>query len=678
MIAWLILAAALPGFLNAQDVVIGPADAVRPAVSAGAFPSVWTKTAALAHYENARQEFWSAISAVGAIPPEQRTFENTIVALESARAVMAERVGTPGFLASVSPDPEVRATLSGHLLPLVEREPNAYRAVQEYAARGEKLSGADRLLLEEMQRDFRLDGKSLSAQDRDRMEKLRVRLSNLESWSGRNIWDDATTVTAGPGELAGLPADLLASFERTPDGGAIIPVNTPRYWTVMSRADDSGLRHRAAEAHSRIGSKFNGQNIDEALTLRAEQARLLGSPSYAHLAMEGRSVKSPWSIARFLSRLSRALAPVVAKEDAQLLALKKENEPGASHLEPWDVDYYTHRLLRSRGFDEDEARAYFPTEKVIPALLRRAEPLFGVKFVELAQPTWHSSVRSFAVQDADGRRVASFYLDVYQREGKTGERFVQGLVRGRRLPDGGYREPVYALVTNFKEGAAGKASLMDHEELVGLLHEFGHLMHDVLTQARYARFAGGVFGSGLELAETPSQMMEQFAWDPGFLTSLSGRDGDPSRPIPAALLQAMLDQSRVGRARVLLTWTARAAIDLALHALRPPKDVAGLIDRIFSKMGLMPPPAGHMYQASFAHLMGNYAAGYYTYLLALNSALDVYSRFAHEGLGNAAVGADYRRLFLAPGNEKDAKELARDFLGREPDPDALKRFIETL
>lgn len=669
--------AALPSLPRVGSAAAFPSRSARPVVAASLIPFWWTQEQALAHYGAVRKEFLSSVKAIGAIPAEQRTFANTIQALEDVRARLEEQVATTGFLPSVSPDLEVRSALIGHFVSVLASDDEAYRAFQEYDARGEARDEPDQLLLKEMKRDFSLDGKGLDVAGVDRMQKLLMKLRELEKYFLRNIWRDHSFVSAAPSELAGLPPGLVSGFERTANGQAVIPVNVPAtYRQVMSRARSPQLRERIEQAYSRIGAEFNGKNLDDALALRGEQARLLKRPSYAHLAMEGRSVKSPRAVARFLNGVRKTLMDNVRRESAELLALKKLDEPGASRLESRDIAYYTRRLRESRGFNEAEARAYFPTGRVIDAVLRRLETAFGVHFVEQTPgASWHPLVRLFALHDADGRRLASFYLDAYQRPDKTGGRFVQPLVRGRQLPDGSYREPLFAIVTNFDEPQEGRPSQLGHEELVGLMHELGHMLDDTLTQARYARFAGSSFGSGLDRAEVIPQLLEQLAWRPAFLASISGREDDASQPIPASLLDDMLAYARIGRARTIMTWAVWAAIDLALHALSPPRDVARLIDRLFVRFGLPPPPAGHMYQAAFSQLMGPYAAGYYTYLLGLNRALNLDSRF---NLENPSVGADLRRSILAPGGEKELDAATRDFLGRDPDPKALERFLRTL
>jgi Zn-dependent oligopeptidase len=650
-----------------------PVAGERPVVAAAPMTYAWTAAEAKAHFTAAESDFTTAISAIGAIPADQRTFANTIQALEDAQAAYDERVAPAGFLSLVSPDAVVRGALTDRLVTVLARLPDAARAYDEYSSAAGALSSDQRLLMDRIGREFRLEGRGLSEKKIRQIQILNSQIVKFNGYFRANLWGDSTVVAATRGEMSGVPAGEIDGIIRREDGSALISVNrTAAHEAVVDNAVNPDLRRRVALAHARLGGELNEKDLRRALHLRRFTAGLMGFPSYAHLAMDGRETDGPRATMRWLGRLRAALAPAVQREDAALVALKRRDDPTATRLEFSDIPFYTKRLHASLGFDENRAMSYFPVEPTITRVLSRLEPLLGVRFTATNEPTWHSSVRRIAIEDQTGRRLGSLYLDLYQREGKIGGRFAQPLIRGRILPDGSYREPVAAVVTNFAPSG------LAHADIIGLMHELGHGLDDVLTRARFSRFAGGTFGVGLDRTEIPSQLLEQLAWNVDFLSAISGREGDSGRPIPAEIRDAMIEVSRIGRARTIMTWIANATIDLALHWLRVPVDIEALVDRVFARCGLTALPSGHLYAASFSHLMGLYSAGYYTYLTTMSRALDLYGRFTREGLANPLVGEDYRRLILEPGGEAAYRDAARAFLGRDPDPSALEKFLRSL
>jgi Zn-dependent oligopeptidase len=236
----------------------------------------------------------------------------------------------------------------------------------------------------------------------------------------------------------------------------------------------------------------------------------------------------------------------------------------------------------------------------------------------------------------------------------------------------GYKEAAAAMVGNFTRGTDGEPGLLSHSEVETFFHEFGHIMHQTLSRARYQSHNG--FYVALDFVEAPSQMFENFVWTREVLDRLSGHHQDESRKLPPELLGRMLAARRAGEALGILRLVAMAAVDMAYHS-SVPGGTTKLLSRIFAEFGYLPPTPGTHFQSRWAHLMPDYAAGYYGYPWSKVRAQDLFSRFEKEGVLNPEVGMDLRRKVFEPGATKDEDELMRDFLGREANEEAFLRSL---
>ena len=447
-------------------------------------------------FASAKAEYSAALDRVAAAPASERTFANTVAAVEGAQARFMESVNTASFLFSVSPDKAVRDAArkldeesDSFLIETSQRE-DVYRAVRDAADKGEPLSGEDKRLLEATLRGYAREGMGLPAAKRARGREVQKRLSELSIAFSENLKDDQDALEVDPARLAGLPADLVSGLPRTPEGKVRVGLDYPTYRQVMKHSPDAGLRRE-------LESKFNNQAADknvplleEALALRHEQAALLGYRSYADYAIEERMAKSPDKVWDFLRRLKSLLFGRAKAEMAELLELKREDEPGAAEMHNWDISYYADKLLKLRyDYDPEKVQEYFPVQTVVEGTLSVYQDVLGLRFNEVRAKAWHPDVRVYEISDReDGRRIGWFYLDLYPREGKYKHAAAFTLVSGREV-EGGYREPVSAVVANFTKPSAGKPSLLTHGEVETFFHEFGHVMHQTLTKARYASFS---------------------------------------------------------------------------------------------------------------------------------------------------------------------------------------------
>ena len=654
---------------------------VRSSPAAGV-PAQISPAQIAAGYAAAKARHQTALSLITSIPSAQRTFANTVRAFESAEAAFSEESTPLLFLAYVSPDEAVRAAAVE-----VEKQaemdsievwsrPELYQAMKDFSARGEALEGEDQRLLDFTLRGFKEQGLHLQEEKKVELRRVQERLSELEIQFASNIREHKDSLEVSADDLDGLPADYAEGLEKTPEGKYLVTLDYPSYLPFMQYAKNGELRRQLHLKYQNRATERNVPILEEALSLRHKAAGLLDYPSYAHRALDNnRMAKEPGKVKAFLERLRALVTERGRAEIADLLAVKKQSDPGASRIEPWELSYYSNILRRARyDLDPEEVKQYFPVERVVEGTLAIYQELLGLRFEEeKGAEVWHPEVKKYRIFDKEsGRSIGTFFLDLFPRPGKHNHFAAFGLIQGRVLDDGSYREPLSAMVANFSKPTPGKPSLLKHGDVETFFHEFGHIMHQTLTTARHATLSGSRVAR--DFVEAPSQMMENFVWTKEVLDRLSGHYQDPSRKLPPELLEKMLASKRYNQALHYLGQIAYASIDLALH-IGLPGDTTALFLRMMEEIGLIPAAPGAHPQAGFGHLLGGYGAGYYGYLWSEVFAADVFSRFRKEGLLSPEVGVAYRRAILERGGSRPEIDSLREFLGREPNED---EFLEEL
>jgi thimet oligopeptidase len=633
-----------------------------------------------ASYKVAEKNYLQAIADVMAIPAGQRTFANTVKPLAEADARFSEATVGASFMGDVSPDAKVRRMAdavdrrtSRLGIGLAARQ-DIFQAYKDVAAKGEQLTGEDKKLLAETIRGYERSGMGLPQAERDRLNQIRQKLSDLSQTFAKNLREVNDSLELDPSQLAGLPQSYIDGLEKTPSGKVKVTLDYPSYGPFMDLAQDSDLRR---QLYMKYGSRAAARNLPiltEVLKLRQELAKVLGYQSYAHYAIEDRMARTPDKVQAFLTRLKDLLQGGAQAEEARMVEEKRLDDPAAAAVPAWDRAFYATRLQkRLYDLDDEKVRQYFPVDTVVEGTLQVYQNLLGLRFSELPAQAWSPDVRLFQIEDgASGRRIGHFFLDLYPRPGKYNHMAAFTLLQGRELPDGSYRQPVSAMVGNFTKAAPGQPSLLLHSEVETFFHEFGHLMHQTLTEARYTDFSGSRVAR--DFVEAPSQMLENFVWQPSVLAKLSGHWKDPKQKLPQALLDKMLAAKNFNRAKAELGQVALATLDLVYNVMTGPVDPMAVMARIWQDLGLPAPVPGTAFPANFGHLMG-YAAGYYGYLWSRVYAQDIFSRFEKEGIDNPAVGMSYRREILQTGSSRDEAESLKAFLGRDPDEAAFLRYL---
>ncbi len=423
-------------------------------------------------------------------------------------------------------------------------------------------------------------------------------------------------------------------------------------------------------AAQQVGYPANTETLRGLLARREELASLLGYPTWADFAMADQMIGSPAKLAEYLSKIDAASREPGAREDAALLAFARQREPSMPKISAADARYWQEQYRRARfSFDSQSVRPYFPYTQVERGVIATAATLFHVDIKAVAGVhAWHPSVTTYDVFDGKVR-LGRIYLDMHPREGKDKWFSTQPLtfgIQGRQLPEG-------VLVCNFPGGMPGDPGLMQYGDVVVFLHEFGHLMHHVIGSQNAFVGEGGFLVEG-DFIEAPSQMLEEFFHDYGVLTTFA-RHYQTAEVLPRDLFTRMTRADAYGRASGQQRQLMFTAVSLDFHTLAPATlDFDAVYRRDFERFNSSAFVPGDHFWASFTHLNG-YSSNYYTYVLDKVIALDFFAQFDPQDLLRGPAGMRYRQAVLAPGSTRPAAQLVREFLGREPNLDAYRRWM---
>jgi Zn-dependent oligopeptidase len=599
--------------------------------------------------------------------------------IDDALDALALAYGEGAFLASVATDPAVRDAgqeaeeqLSTWRVELPFREDLA-ATLAAFAASpaGAALDGEERRLLDHLLRDLRRAGHGLPAEVRADVRTSFGRLVALEAAFERNLAEVTGGLDLAPGDLAGLPEAYVARLRPGAEPGTLrVALTTPDVMPFLEQAERRDRREHLEAAWLDRAHEANAPLLAEALELRRRAATLLGYPTWAHYRLEEKMAGAPEPVEALYTSI---IGPLRAKAAGELdpLAAELRAAGEAPPVRSWDWRWcVTRRRSPPVAGDTDELRAHLPLDAVLAGLLDLTSGVFGLRYEPVAAEAWHPEVRGLRVTDAaSGEVLGDILLDLHPRDGKYGHAAAFPLVPSRRLSDGTRRRPLTAIVANLPAPDPGAPALLRHEDVVMLFHEFGHVLHATLSRTRFVRFHGE---TEWDFIEAPSQVLEHWAWQPGVLGRFA-RHHATGEPIPTALVERLVASRDLDVGLRTLRQCALGLLDLALHGAVPvdPDDA----DRAAHERTGFPRHEGTHPSTSFGHLMGGYDAGYYGYLWAKVYGDDLFGRFEAEGVLSPAVGADYRREILEPGGSRDAIELLRGFLGRDPSPATFLRLL---
>jgi oligopeptidase A len=632
------------------------------------------------------------IDAICAIAHDERTWDNTLVALDECSRELEWAMAIVSHLEAVMNTPDIRAAYNA-MQPLVSAfyaqiplHAALWTAVKEYSlsdqARG--LTGVRARYLRKTVDGFRRQGADLAGPQKERLQAIAERLSALTTAFSQNVLDSHAAFerpVTDVSELEGLPPSALSMAKQAAASkgrdGWMLTLQSPIYLAVMTYADSAALREelwRAYSTSATVAPHDNREHLREILQLRREQAALLGFVDFADYILADRMAKTGANAQRFVDDLDARTRPFFERERLELQSFRAELlGPTAGPMQPWDVAYFAEKLRRARfAFDEETLRPYFAVSSVMEGMFTIAERVFGIRVQKRSEGGYHPSVTNYVISEPDGRELCHFCVDLYPREGKRDGAWMSGVLSA--LPGEGPQVGLFC--ANVTPPTAEQPALMTFREVETLFHEFGHLLHHALSRVEIR----GMVGTKVawDFVELPSQIMENWCMQREAL-DLFARHFQTQQPVDAELFEKMKRARTFRAASMQMRQLSFAAVDLALHRAydtqgpaSPVQFARGLMERFSAT----PLPDSYAMIASFNHLFADpvgYAAAYYSYKWAEVLDADAFTRFESEGIFNERTGKDFRDTVLSRGDSEDPAELFRSFMGRPPSVDALLR-----
>ncbi|MBI5775704.1 MAG: Zn-dependent oligopeptidase [Verrucomicrobia bacterium] len=628
----------------------------------------------------------AGFDAVGRLTAAEVSFASTVRAMDDILYEAGLTVNRLGLIKETSTNAAMRDAATEAMkkyedwaVGLDYRE-DVYRAVKSFAAKNPPLTGEDKRLLEDILRGYRRAGLELPKPQRDEVEQLRKDLAKLITDFDTNITKTKQAVKFTQAELEGVPASFLQQdgIKTGADEYTVMANITFHFITLMENAKSEATRKKIMAIHNNLARAENVPLLQKILELRDTIARKLGYASWADYQVEPKMAKTSANARDFMERLVTGLQP---KFDAELeefrkLKVKETGEAGAK-IHVWDWRYFANVLKKEKyTVDAEQLRVFFPYENVLKGMFRIYEQIFRLKIERLEPPyKWADDLQLYSVSDsATGEPLGLFYLDMFPRDGKYNHFAQFGIIEGKQLADGRYQRPTVALICNFPPPQKDKPSLLSHDDVETVFHEFGHALHSILTRAKHARFAGTSVPR--DFVEAPSQMLENWVWDKTVLDTFAADYRDPAKKIPAEIMS----QLKAARLATIGSHYRRqlsfGLLDMTLHSdvsAANKKDCVKVSNEILTRV-FLPVPEDTAFVAYFGHLTG-YDAGYYGYAWADAIAADMATVFekSPKGFLDASAGMRLRKEIYEPGDSRDVNESIEKFLGR---PRAIEPFLK--
>jgi oligopeptidase A len=626
---------------------------------------------------------------------ETPTWENFVRPMEDMEEQISRAWSQVSHMNAVVNSPELREAYNDNLPKLTafyadlsqdERLYARFRALRESAAYS-SLSPAQRKIVDNELRDFRLGGAELPEDKKARFKAIQEELSTLSAKFEENLLDttnDFSLYIDQADSLRGIPPDALQAAQDAAreDGktGWKFTLHFPSYMPVLQYADDRALREQLYRAYATRASEFgkpewdNTTLISSILKLRHEAAVMLDYQNYAEMSLATKMAESPAQVEEFLQTLAVRAKPF-AERDMQELREYAASKLGLTDLQAWDIAYASEKLREEKyAFSDQEVKQYFPEQQVLHGLFKVTETIFGVHVRKSAAPVWHDNADFYEITDHQGKLVGQFYLDLYARNNKRGGAWMDEAIT-RRKKSHGVETPVAYLTCNFSAPVGDKPALFTHDEVITMFHEFGHGLHHMLTQVDdYG--VSGIKGVEWDAVELPSQFMENFCWEWDVLRHMT-KHVETGAQLPRDLFDKMIAAKNFQAGMQTVRQIEFSLFDMRLHGDFDPngsKTSLDLIEEVRDEVAVVRPPKWNRFPNNFSHIFaGGYGAGYYSYKWAEVLSADAYSLFEENGVLSEETGRRFWDEILAQGGSRPALESFIAFRGRAPDIDALLR-----
>lgn len=624
------------------------------------------------------------------------SWETTVEPLEAALTKLSRGWGAVGHLMGVMDSPEWREAFNANLPRVAQfyitlSQNESLFARYKEIADGASFSSLDplkqRVVAHEI-RDFRLSGAELAPEPKARLKALEEESSQLSQKFSENLLDATNAFTldvTDEAELDGIPEDIREMYAHEAKAAGVegwrITLQIPSYLPAMQYANNRALREKLYRAYSTRASDLDKPERDNTpviarlLTIRHEEAALLGMKDYAEVSLATKMAKDPQRVIDFLESLAKRAKPKAEADFAELAAYAAE-KLGIDKLEPWDTTWASEKLRRAKyNYSGQEVRRYFTLPAVFSGMFRMVENLFDIRITPDTAPVWHPDVQFWRISDKSGNLIAQFYTDLYARASKRGGAWMDNDSTYAVLPDKSVRTPTAYLVCNFQKPVGDKPATLTHDDVTTLFHEFGHGLHHMLSRVPVAQLSG-INGFEWDAVEMPSQFMENWAWNFEVVESLTSHV-ETGEKLPRELFDKMLAAKNFQSGMFCVRQLEFALFDMRIHsdpASSHAEDFQAVLDAVRREVSVTPMAAFNRFAQSFSHIFaGGYAAGYYSYKWAEVLSADAFSAFEEEGLFNKTTGLRWRDEVLSRGSSRDAMESFVAFRGREPSIDPLLR-----
>jgi len=623
------------------------------------------------------------------------TWQNFAYPLEDFEEKLSRAWSQVSHMNSVVNSPELREAYNDNLSKLtafyadLSQDERLYKKFRDLKASAEyhSLNTAQKKIIENELRDFRLGGAELPDAQKVRFKAIQEELSSLSAKFEENLLDttnDFSLILEDASNLQGIPVDVLqaAADAAKAEGknGYKFTLHFPSYMPVLQYADNRELRATLYRAYATRASEFgkpewdNTGLIKDILKLKQESAKLLGFNNYAEVSLSTKMAGKPGEVTDFLDTLGKRAKPF-ALRDMQELKEYATNKLGLPELEAWDIAYASEKLREEKyAFSDQEVKQYFPESQVLHGLFKVTETIFGVHVKKSQAPVWHADASFYEITDHQGKLVGQFYLDLYARNNKRGGAWMDEAITRRKKIDG-VETPVAYLTCNFSPPVGGKPALFTHDEVNTMFHEFGHGLHHLLTKVDdYG--VSGIKGVEWDAVELPSQFMENFCWEWEVLRHMT-KHVDTGAQLPRDLFDKMVAAKNFQAGMQTMRQIEFSLFDIRLHGdfdPNGPETALDLIEQVRDEVAVVRPPKWNRFPNNFSHIFaGGYAAGYYSYKWAEVLSADAYSLFEENGVLSQETGQRFWSEILAQGGSRPALDSFIAFRGREPSIDALLR-----
>ena len=620
--------------------------------------------------------------------PDSPTFENTVAALDEAGGRLNDVASIFYNLMEADTNEEMQAVaekvspmMTEYSMYVSLNEPLFARvkAVHESA---EGLEPDQARLLEKTWKSFVRGGANLGAEDKETYSKLSEQLSLLTLQYGKNVLAATNAFTMNiteEADLEGLSDFVREAAAQTAKSkemeGWAFDLSAPSYGAFMKYSTHRDLRQKMWMAYNTRATEGENSNIDlcrQIAELRLKIANILGYETYADYALEERMAKNPQTVNEFIEKLLAPSLPAAKAEVKELYEYARSNGFEDTEIQPWDFGFWSEKLMAARySINDEQLKPYFRLENCIDAAFGLAGKLYGLTFEERKDiPVYHPDVKVYDVKDASGRHMALFYADFFPRASKRGGAWMTEF-RGQSIVNGVEKRPFISLVTNFTKPTGDKPSLLTHDELTTLLHEFGHSLHGILAEGRYSSLTGT--NVSRDFVELPSQIMENWAFEPEFLDTFA-RHFETGEALPDTLVGKIVAAKNYHAAYAQVRQLQFGILDMAWHTLKtmPELGTIAFEKEALKSSNVIPSIPQACISTSFSHIFsGGYSAGYYSYKWSEVLEADAFSLFKEKGIFNTEVSHSFRDNILSKGCSEDEGVLYRRFRGHDPEPEAL-------